>query len=79
MGYGNDIHSIFVMPENDLKRKLSHTAGAVASVDPDVPLGVGLDVRQGNVYADAEKLRAAGGLRCAYQSAEASNSAVASG
>ena len=54
MGHGNDMNSILVMPENNLKRELLHTARPVPSIDPNKPSGIGRNARKRDVYGNTE-------------------------
>ena len=54
MGHGNDMNSIGVMPENNLKRELLHAARPVPSIDPSKPFVIGRNVRKRDVYGNAE-------------------------
>jgi len=54
MGDGNDVNSIAVMTEHNLERKLSHVARTVPRVNSNEPFGIGLDVRDCNIYGNAE-------------------------
>jgi hypothetical protein len=54
MCHGNDVNSIVVMPEDDLKRELLYAAGAVSRIYPQKPFGIGLNVRERDVDGDAK-------------------------
>ena len=64
MDYGNDINSILVMPEGNLKRELLHAARPAPSVDPNKPFGIGLNVRKRDVHGDAEVASGGGTAFC---------------
>jgi len=54
MGHGDAINSILIVLEDNLERELSHAGRAVPSVDANKPLGIRLDVRECDVYGNAE-------------------------
>jgi hypothetical protein len=54
MGHGNDMNSIVVMPENNLKRELLHVARPVPRFDSNEPFGIGLNVRKRYIDGNAE-------------------------
>lgn len=60
MGYGNDMNSIVVMAEDNLKWELLHAAGTMPIVDPNETFGVGLDVGKRNVDGNTEIARGSG-------------------
>ncbi len=60
MGYGNDMNSIVVMAEDDLKWELLHAAGTMPIVDPYETIGIGPDAGKRNVYGNAEIARRSG-------------------
>jgi len=49
MRHGDDINSILVMSEDNLKRKFQHAAGAVTMVNADEPFWIGLDAGNRNI------------------------------
>jgi len=54
MGDGNDVNSIPVMTEYNLERKILHVARMVPCVDSNEPFGIGLNVRDRNIYGNTE-------------------------
>jgi hypothetical protein len=54
MGHGNDMHSILVMSENNLKWGFVHAARLVPSVNPNETFGIGLNARQCDVDGNAK-------------------------
>ncbi len=54
MGDGNDMNSIPVMTEYNLERKLLHVARTVPRVDSNEPFGIGLNVRDCDIYGNTE-------------------------
>lgn len=54
MGDGNDVNSIPVMTKYNLERKFLHITRTVPSVDSNKAFGIGLDVRDRDIYGNAE-------------------------
>ncbi len=51
---GNNVNSMLVMSEDNLKRELLYAARPVPNVDPCESFGIGLDARQRDVNSNAE-------------------------
>ena len=79
MGDGNDVNSIPVMTEYNLERKILHVARTLQCVDSNEPFGIGLDVRDRDIYGNTEITSSVVTSLRWYRSADASNSAVALG
>jgi len=54
MGDGNDVNSLLVMTKYNLERKLLHVARTVPRVDSNESFGIGLNVRDCDIYGNTK-------------------------